>query len=149
MQCITPQFIQAMAEVLLHGAQKYHLHQWAQGMSWETVMAGVQRHIQAFRAGEERDPETGESHLAHAACGLMFLHWFAEGPLNMDYRQFDDRAFAPGGIRPTADDVAYEDWLESAPLEGSPYEEDRPIADDVLQYAWSNPEEVESPYKDA
>jgi ribosomal protein L32 len=33
----------------------------------------AQRHIWAWKAGEETDSETGASHLAHAICCLMFI----------------------------------------------------------------------------
>src|SRR5690606_1980906 len=55
---IPPQFSEGVAEVLKHGAQKYAPGNWMRGMSWETVLGGVQRHIQAFRRGEELDPES-------------------------------------------------------------------------------------------
>lgn len=91
-----PQFIEGVAEVLKHGAKHYAPNQWMNGMSWETVAGGIERHISAFRRGEEFD--TGEKgsglpHLWHAACGLMFLSWFAHGPNAEQYRQFDDRLF--------------------------------------------------------
>ena len=34
------------------------------------------RHIFAWWGGEDKDPETGFSHLAHAACCLLFLMEF-------------------------------------------------------------------------
>ena len=36
----------------------------------------MQRHIDAWWGGEQKDPETGEHHLAHAICCGMFLWWF-------------------------------------------------------------------------
>lgn len=36
----------------------------------------MQRHIDAWWHGEQKDPETGEHHLAHAICCGMFLWWF-------------------------------------------------------------------------
>lgn len=33
-------------------------------------------HIDAWWQGEQKDPETGEHHLAHAICCGMFLWWF-------------------------------------------------------------------------
>jgi hypothetical protein len=34
----------------------------------------MQRHIWAWKEGEQNDPETGRHHLAHAMCCLMFLY---------------------------------------------------------------------------
>jgi hypothetical protein len=90
---IPPMFPRLVAEVLKFGAKKYAPNNWMNGMSWEEVLAGVQRHIQAFREGQEKDPETGLPHLAHASCGLMFMLWYSEGPRNPEYRKFDDRLF--------------------------------------------------------
>jgi hypothetical protein len=33
------------------------------------------RHLVAYQSGEEIDPESGKSHLAHAQCCLIFLAW--------------------------------------------------------------------------
>jgi len=96
MHLIPPAFIEDLAAVLQHGAKKYAPNNWMKGMSWETVMSAVQRHIQAWRAGEDLDPESKLSHLMHAACGLMFLHWYSTGPHKADYGKFDDRVYKDG-----------------------------------------------------
>src|SRR5690606_41602665 len=93
MHLIPPQFIEDLSEVLLHGAKKYTPNNWMRGMPWETVMAACQRHIHAFRAGEDLDPESGQSRLMHAACCLMFRHWYSEGPSAAVYAQFADRMY--------------------------------------------------------
>jgi hypothetical protein len=92
LELIPPQFTEGVAEVLKFGAQKYAANNWMRGMSWETVAGGILRHVTAFRRGEEMDPESGLPHLHHAACGLMFLSWYAHGP-NVEHLQFDDRKF--------------------------------------------------------
>mgnify|MGYP007111985039 FL=1 len=35
-------------------------------------------HFTAWQSGELVDPETGESHLDHAICCLLFLRWHDE-----------------------------------------------------------------------
>lgn len=90
-----PQFIEGVAAVLQHGAGKYAPNNWMAGMSWSTVFGGIMRHLWAFFRGEEQDKESGLPHLAHAACGIMFLHWYAYGPQQEQHRaKCDDRVFA-------------------------------------------------------
>ena len=93
LELIPPQFVEGIAEVLKYGAQKYAPNNWMRGMSWETVAGGILRHVTAFRRGEEMDPETGLPHLHHAACGLMFLSWYAHGPQESEHREMDDRRY--------------------------------------------------------
>lgn len=96
---IPPQFLEGLAEVLKHGATKYAPGNWMRGMAWETTLGGVQRHIQAFRRGEEIDPESGLPHLYHAACGIMFTAWYAHGPSAEQHKQFDNRVFKPSEVK--------------------------------------------------
>lgn len=84
-------FLWAVARVLGKGAAKYARGNWARGMSFSAVADGVLRHVTAWSGGETHDPETGENHLAHAACGLAFLLTFQEGPRAAEYSQYDDR----------------------------------------------------------
>jgi hypothetical protein len=74
------------AAVLAFGAQKYAAHNWRAGFAWSRPLAAAMRHITAFNDGEDRDPESGLSHLAHAACCIMFLLEFEK-----THRHLDDR----------------------------------------------------------
>lgn len=65
--------LQEIAKVLTVGAQKYTSHNWRQGFAWSRLHGALLRHVTAHMSGEDRDPETGYSHLAHAGCCLMFL----------------------------------------------------------------------------
>lgn len=78
--------ILAIATVLAYGAIKYEPHNWRKGIAWSRLYAGVQRHLLAFWAGEEIDPESGLPHLAHAGCGLMFLQWHSNHRADLDDR---------------------------------------------------------------
>lgn len=69
----------AMAEtvkVLEFGAKKYAAWNWTKGLSWTGCFESLQRHLQAWYMGEDKDPETGLSHMAHVACNAMFLMHF-------------------------------------------------------------------------
>ena len=61
------------AFVMQFGAQKYDAHNWRKGMKYSRLLNAALRHILAFNEGEDLDPETGLSHLAHARCCLAFL----------------------------------------------------------------------------
>jgi hypothetical protein len=63
-----------IAEVLEYGARKYAPDNWRKVDNPEArYLAAALRHINAWRKGERRDPESGLSHLAHAATSLMFV----------------------------------------------------------------------------
>jgi hypothetical protein len=74
------------AAVLQFGADKYAAHNWRKGFVWSRPLAAAMRHITAFNAGEDKDPESGLSHLAHAACCIMFLLEFEK-----THKELDDR----------------------------------------------------------
>ena len=63
------------AEVLTYGLNKYGKDSWREGemIKWSRVYASLQRHLFAFQSGEDNDPETGYSHLAHAACNILMM----------------------------------------------------------------------------
>ncbi len=67
-----------VAEVMAFGAQKYSTDAWRAGMDWSRLIGAALRHITAFNGGEDQDDESGLSHLAHAACCVMFLLEYEE-----------------------------------------------------------------------
>jgi hypothetical protein len=88
-----------IAEVLTFGAEKYGAHNWSRGTAWSRYFAALLRHLFAWWGGEDRDPETGASHLAHAGCCLLFL---------LEYQRHgwgsDDRRSGPDGASFRKDD---------------------------------------------
>lgn len=84
---LIPYFIVAeIAKVLDHGAKKYYPWNWAKGMNWSRLIGAAERHIGAFKDGEDKDPETGISHLAHAGCCILFLLGYSLKQLGKDDR---------------------------------------------------------------
>lgn len=74
-----------VAHVMTFGAEKYAPYNW-QGLSVSRLFAAALRHGFAWFRGEDLDPETGRSHLAHmACCVLMALDQVLDRP------QYDDR----------------------------------------------------------
>lgn len=70
---IPPHAQEEYAKILTKGAEKYAARNWEKGMSWTSVMASLERHLAAFKRGEDRDPESGLLHTAHVMCNAAFL----------------------------------------------------------------------------
>lgn len=80
MGAVPPNAMLAVARVLTFGAEKYGRDNWRQVESAETrYLDAALRHLNAYQRGEVADPESGESHLAHALCSLMFMLELQEG----------------------------------------------------------------------
>jgi hypothetical protein len=66
--------IRAVARVQAYGHKKYgDFWNYRKGMEVSRNLSCAIRHIYAYMDGESKDPESGESHLAHAATRLMFV----------------------------------------------------------------------------
>jgi hypothetical protein len=83
---ISRDFICGVADVLAFGAEKYTANNWRNGMEWSRCTAACMRHLTAWNEGEDLDPESGLSHLYHAACNLMFLAEYTERERGVDDR---------------------------------------------------------------
>lgn len=56
------------------GAEKYGPYNWRDtGVCASTYINAMMRHLNAWRDGEDFDPESGISHLAHVACNCNIL----------------------------------------------------------------------------
>jgi len=75
-----------IAQVMTYGKSKYSANNWRGGFKWSRVIAAALRHIFAWLGGEDKDPETGLSHLAHASCCLFFLLEFETTKPELDDR---------------------------------------------------------------
>lgn len=79
-----------VSKVMTFGKKKYSAHNWRGGFAWSRPLAAAMRHLVAFIGGEDVDPETGLSHLAHAICCLMFVLEFT-----FTHKSLDDRYKGP------------------------------------------------------
>ena len=71
---IPPHAELAVGRVLTFGAEKYARGNWDNVEDHENrYMDAALRHLNAHRRGEINDGESGESHLAHAACCILFM----------------------------------------------------------------------------
>jgi hypothetical protein len=78
--------LEGTAEVLGFGARKYAPNGWRRGIEWSRVIGAALRHLLAFNAGEDIDPESGLPHIDHAACCVMFLQEFVRTRKDLDDR---------------------------------------------------------------
>jgi hypothetical protein len=87
MYLLQPEFIEGVVGVLTHGAVKYPApDNWkCCPEPFERYYSALQRHLIAYAKGETADPDSGYSHLYHAACCIMFLAHFER-----DAEDFDD-----------------------------------------------------------
>lgn len=72
---LPPKALRATVDVLTFGAQKYEIDNWKYvSDSKRRYFDASQRHLWAWKEGEQNDSESGLHHLAHAICCLMFLY---------------------------------------------------------------------------
>jgi predicted HAD superfamily Cof-like phosphohydrolase len=64
-----------IANVFGFGAKKYFANSYRQGETvvWSRTYGSIMRHMMAFWSGEDKDPESGLDHLAHAGTQLFIL----------------------------------------------------------------------------
>jgi len=90
MGLLSSEAMRQIAKVMTKGAVKYDAHNWRKGIAWSRVYDAIQRHLVAWNAGQDKDPETSLSHLAHAGCGIMFLLDYEKNRKNFDDRYVEE-----------------------------------------------------------
>ncbi len=83
---IPPLAMDELARVYGWGCGKYQDRNWEKGVCWGLFIAALYRHVSAFVRGEERDPESGLHHLAHAAWHCLSLLTYTRLGLGTDDR---------------------------------------------------------------
>lgn len=68
--------LEEVAQVMTFGATKYGDRNWELGFKWTRLIGSTLRHLFAWSRGEDKDPESGLNHMAHAACNVLFLLTF-------------------------------------------------------------------------
>lgn len=84
--------VEEILKVLEFGKRKYAAWNWASngGFKYSRLFGSLLRHIFAWWRGEDKDPETGLSHLAHAGCNILFLLYYIKHR-DTKYQNNDDR----------------------------------------------------------
>lgn len=85
-ELIPPEAIEALGTVLAFGAKKYADRNWELGMDWGRVFGAAMRHLWAWWKKEDKDPETGYSHLWHALTCIAFLIAYEQRKIGKDTR---------------------------------------------------------------
>ena len=62
-----------IARALEYGAIKYSEGQWEGGFEWRRLIGATLRHVTSWARGQDKDLESGVSHLAHAGAMILFL----------------------------------------------------------------------------
>ena len=65
--------VEEIAEELQYGSEKYDDDNWRKCDDLSRYQDAALRHLFAAFQGERLDSESGKTHLAHAACCVMFL----------------------------------------------------------------------------
>lgn len=86
MALLPPEAMIEVSKVLAFGAEKYGPDNWRKGMRWRRLVGASLRHTFAWLSGKDTDEESGLSHLAHAACCLLFLITYQTGSIGDDDR---------------------------------------------------------------
>lgn len=74
---VPPELMEEVGKVLTFGAEKYTENGWQSVENPKNrYYAAAMRHLLAHKKGEKTDPESGLSHLSHAATNICFLLWF-------------------------------------------------------------------------
>jgi len=74
LQLLPTVFMAATAWVLKLGANKYGPWNWRKTkVESQTYVGAIRRHLDAWQDGEDLDPESGQSHLAHVAASVAIL----------------------------------------------------------------------------
>lgn len=70
--------LEEINKVLEFGATKYSANNWQEGtgFKYSRVLNSLLRHVFAFMRGEDKDPESGLSHMAHAGCNVLFILYY-------------------------------------------------------------------------
>jgi hypothetical protein len=85
-ELIPPEAVEALGTVLAFGARKYADRNWELGMGWGRVFGAAMRHLWAWWRREDKDPETGYSHLWHAFTCVAFLLTYEQRKIGKDDR---------------------------------------------------------------
>lgn len=64
---------EAYGRVAEFGAVKYAARNWEKGLPMSQISSSLQRHLFAFMDGEDKDPESGLSHLDHMLWNAVAL----------------------------------------------------------------------------
>ena len=72
--------IEGIGRAMTFGSKKYEDHNWTKGFNYSRLIGSAMRHLNAYNEGQDKDPESGLSHLDHlGACVVMLIAHEVEG----------------------------------------------------------------------
>lgn len=86
MELLDAEWLEEVAWVMTDGAKKYNDNNWRGGLAITRLLGAALRHLFAVLRGEDNDPETGRSHLAHLSCCAQFAYWTLKHKSELDDR---------------------------------------------------------------
>ncbi len=87
MSLLSPIALFKTAKVMSDGEKEYSAHNWRDGFDWSRIADAALRHLQAWIAGMDDDPDgKGGNNLDHVACCIMMLQEFSETKPELDDR---------------------------------------------------------------
>lgn len=97
LQRVAPQLVEEVAKVLQISSEKYPDNEdgtanWMGGLSYQSLIGCMERHLNEFKKGVDKDKDTGCHTLAHLACNIMFVLYFESTGKN---KELDNRCFKP------------------------------------------------------
>ena len=85
---ILPEFLEAFAQVLTYGAEKYDADNWRKLPDLRRrYLSALYRHLNALHRGEVMDSESGLAHSAQIATNAMFIFWHDVILPGIDFRE--------------------------------------------------------------
>lgn len=83
--------MEELAKVYTVGCMKYGERAWEKGMKWGRCVAALERHMNAWKRGEDLDPVDGTHHLAAAAWNALALLAYSMRGVGEDNRGYKDK----------------------------------------------------------
>jgi dATP/dGTP diphosphohydrolase, N-terminal len=94
---VPPIVEEALAQILLFGANKYSARNWEKGMPYSVSYSSLMRHLRAWWQGEELDPESRKPHTWHVLWNIMAIvemeRRLKDGDLRLSVLDIDDRPY--------------------------------------------------------
>lgn len=79
---VPPEAMEAIGEILTYGCTKkkppYPERNWEKGILFSALLGSIERHIIAFKKGEDKDYESGIHPLKHALTDMAFIVTYIE-----------------------------------------------------------------------
>jgi len=72
--------LEGVVRVLEFGAKKYAKNQWKLGLTEESCLDSMMRHLSKELEGIKLDEESGLEHIDHMICNLLFIKWYRQNP---------------------------------------------------------------------